>query len=65
MRMQNPPKTDQPVQEPIDMSPEAVAARLRRCGELSDLCRKLKQAGEKSLKENATDSSVPSKSPPD
>jgi hypothetical protein len=38
----------QSVRHPIDMSPEAVAdrlRRLRRCAEISELCMKLKAAG--------------------
>jgi hypothetical protein len=35
----------QSVRHPIDMSPEAVADRLRRCAEISELCMKLKAAG--------------------
>ena len=43
------PKLDQSVRHPVDMSPEAVADRLRRCAEISELCIKLKAAGESSL----------------
>lgn len=42
------PKLDQTVRHPVDMSPEAIAKRIARCAEISELCMKLKEAGGKS-----------------
>lgn len=38
------PRMDQSIRSPIDMSPQAMEDRLRRCSALSVLCIKLKNA---------------------
>lgn len=43
------PRLDQSVRHPIDMSPEAMLARLKRCSALSVLCMKLKNAPKRPL----------------
>ena len=43
------PRLDQSVRHPIDMSPEAMLARLKRCSALSVLCIKLKNAPKRPL----------------
>lgn len=57
------PKIDQSVRYPVDMSPEAVTDRMRRCSELSVLCMKLKQAGKAMRESAAVDYSPPTQTP--
>ncbi|MEP3478336.1 MAG: hypothetical protein ABJZ55_03725 [Fuerstiella sp.] len=46
------PRLDQSVRHPIDMSPEAILARLKRCSALSVLCIKLKNAKKRPMAES-------------